>query len=126
MTLSEFAKRVVGTPFQGDNPCWGLFQAAFNDCFGIDLPLGADYSYKNPRDASVALLEGCKNWMEVQLGKEQPGDGILIRPCHVAIVLRRGWMLNCREGVGTVIERYDCRLWRNSILGIYRHADLVA
>jgi probable lipoprotein NlpC len=131
ITLQEFAKQAVGVPFvdRGRDwsgwDCWGLILMAYKSCFGLDLPYGSDFSCTQPREVIAAFSDGFQDWPEVLLGKELPGDIILTRPCHTGLVMERGKMLNCREGIGTVIERFNNSLWERAIIGIYRHAEFV-
>lgn len=132
VSLNRFASKAVGVPFLDRGreitgwDCWGLILAAYTESFGIDLPYGATFSCHDPRSAGEALLEGAQAWQEVRPGEEVPGDVILTRPCHASLVLSRGRMLNCREGMGTIIERYDNAVWNRAIIGIFRHAELAS
>jgi cell wall-associated NlpC family hydrolase len=130
--LKVFARQAVGVPFTDRGrdragwDCWGLILAAYKECFGLDLPYGSTFSCHDPMAAGEALLEGAQAWQEIASGREQPGDVLLTRPCHASLIWDRGKMLNCREGLGTIIERYDNSVWERSIIGIYRHAQLAA
>ena len=129
-SIKNFAAKVKGVPFvdQGRDlsgwDCWGLILAAYKTCLGVALPSASDYSFQAPREAGRVLLRGAAEYPEVPLGAETPGDVIIFKPCHAALVLRRGWMLNCREQTGTVIERYDNALWQRLIVGIYRYEPI--
>ncbi len=126
-SIKNFADRAKGVPFvdQGRDPsgwdCWGLILMAYKACLGVVLPCASGFSCRAPLEAARALLRGAEKYPEVPLGAEGPGDVIIFKPCHAALVLRRGWMLNCREQTGTVIERYDNGLWLPLIVGIYRY-----
>ncbi|MCL4502054.1 MAG: C40 family peptidase [Deltaproteobacteria bacterium] len=128
--IKNFAKKALGVPFADRGrdlagwDCWGMLLAAYQECFGIALPEGLEYSRQNSAEAAAALKEGAQTWREIPAGQEHPGDVLFARPCHVGLVLAPGRMLNCREGAGTIIERYDHAVWRRSIIGIYRHARL--
>jgi len=129
-SIKNFAEKYKGVPFvdQGRDPsgwdCWGPILMAFKTCFGVSLPDGEGYSYQEPKEAARILLEGAGEYPEIPLGAEKPGDVIIFKPCHAALVVRRGWMLNCREQTGTVIERYDNALWQRLIVGIYRYEPI--
>ena len=127
--LNNFAAAVIGIPFvdRGRDrrglDCWGLVKLLYWECFGLALPDGP-YSCQEPEAAAGALRLGAQGWREVPLGRERPGDVLLTRPCHTGVVLMPGKMLHCCEGQHTVLERYLTPLWRQRILGIYRHAEL--
>ena len=128
--IKQFTKTAIGVPFADRGrsragwDCWGLVVALYKECFGISLPEGTDYTCADPKAAGDALAEGSNSWVEVEIGKEKPGDVILVRPCHAGLIVERAKMLNCCEEIGTVIERYDNSIWKRRIIGIYRHAEL--
>ena len=104
--------------------CWGLIQRFFQDCLGITLPLASDYSHREAEAALAAFQAEAARYLEILPGQERPWDVLFFRPCHAGLVLRRGWMLNAREGRGTRVERYDNQLWRAQLLGIYRYEPI--
>jgi probable lipoprotein NlpC len=133
MSMDAFALRAELVPWvdQGREwsgwDCWGLIRLAYRECFGIELPSGAEYSCRQPLTAHRVLSAGSREWLEIPWGQERPGDVLFYRPCHVGLVLDYGRMLHCNEASGrTVKHRYDNALWRGQVIGIYRHVQLAA
>jgi cell wall-associated NlpC family hydrolase len=128
--LSEFVDKALNVPFvdmgRGFDgwDCWGLVVSFYKDMLGIDLPTGEEYSYHKEEEAKGALLEGASLWSRINPGEEQMGDVILLRPCHAGVVVERGKMLHCTEGINTTIGRYNDAIWCSRIIGIYRNARL--
>jgi len=108
--------------------CWGLCWYVARAEFGLELPV---YSreYTTPLDyralRHLINTERTQSWREVPLGKERPGDVLVIRlrgqPIHVGLVIGGGRMLHCEASVGSVVESYEGPLWRNRIMGVYRY-----
>lgn len=129
--IKKFALRAESVPWvdQGRDwsgwDCWGMVRMAYRECCGIDLPAGAEYSCRRPLTAQRVLTEGFQDWPEVSWGQERLADLILVRPCHVGLVLGQGLMLHCTEDFGrTIRHRYDNVLFRGQLIGVYRHAEL--
>ena len=129
LSLTEFTIKSVGVPFldrgreRSGWDCWGMLHALFLKVFSIRLPDDSTLSCQDIKEVSRRLAEGARAWVEVPRGSERPGDVLMIRPCHVGVVLGQRRMLHCREGAGTCIDRYDSAIWRQRISGIYRHAE---
>lgn len=101
--------------------CWGLVRLVYQEQLGIELPeLEPD---TEPEDVD--------DWYQVTPGYERPMDVAVFREPeggkHVGLVVGSGKMLHSteRQNRGSVIERYKGFLWRNKLLGFYRHAALV-
>jgi len=128
INVSEFIARAKKVPFldRGRDyrgwDCWGLVCLMFQDCFGVTLPWGEAFTCRNPDEAMAQLMDGARQYSKVRSGYEKRGDILLFRPCHAGVVIRPGWLLNCRENFGTRLERYDNRVWQHQLIGIYRHA----
>jgi len=103
--------------------CWGLVVSAFNT-IGIDLSPYEEVATKDLKQAYTRLKEQIQQWVQVEAGKEKPWDVIHIRPAHLAIVVKKGFMLHVMEGVNTCIVPYNHYNWIRQIEGFYRHAGL--
>ena len=133
MTLTEFATKIIGTPFVDRScsysgiDCWRLIVLAYKECCGINLPDGIEYSCFEPERAREALISGTKKeWLSIQSGLEKTWDVICFRPCHVGLILGQGKMLHVRENGSVCIERYLSPLWKSIIFGIYRYEQLAS
>jgi len=131
MSINEY----VGIPFNenGLSPeegfnCWSLTKYVAEKEFGIYLPSYSE-QYSTPLDykelSNLIGKESTTNWVEVEKGKEKPGDVIILRlrnqPIHAGLVVKRGKMLHVYKGINTVIDRYDSPLWKHRINGIFRY-----
>lgn len=106
--------------------CWGLIRLIYQKEKGICLPnlLG----YRDTLDRAV-IADICEKeraeWEEIKKGDEQPFDVVVIKmmgfPMHVGIVYKKGFMLHCLKGVGTVAVNYESRQWVKRVVGFYRH-----
>lgn len=130
MELIDFARRSLEVPYvpaghgwQGWD-CWGLVVCLFETVHGIALPLFGSIS-ESELDLS---FECAKYSVEIPLGREQASDVVIFRgdPLHTGVVLHRGAMLHCLENFGTKVDSYRRAIWRQSVIGIYRHAGLSA
>jgi probable lipoprotein NlpC len=132
ISLQEFIARAKKVPFLDKGrdwsgwDCWGLVGQVYRLCCGLELPDERDRSYRNPEVALATLLVGARQYLIIPYGRERPLDVLLFRPCHAGVVVRRGWMVNAREGRGTLVERYDGLLWRSHLVEIRRHEQLDA
>jgi cell wall-associated NlpC family hydrolase len=127
----------VGIPFREHGrdragvDCWGVLWLTYREKFNIELP---DYitQYDDTNDA--VHLGGLIRrylpigWREISVGKEKPGDGILLRVCgqpmHIGVVIGNGRMLHVHKGINVVIESYKSAIWKNRVIGFYRHQDM--
>jgi len=124
MNLLEFTQSAIGTPFKDQGrdaagwDCWGLVYCLYRQVFGVELP---SYLVDVNRRVTVPLMRReQENYQEIPLGQEAPGDMIVLRPCHVGVVVDRGRMLHAHRGAATCLESYIGVNWRSRIVGIYR------
>jgi len=127
------ASKFVGFPFldRGRTPsgcdCWGLVRLYYKDKYDIDLP-----SYVDEYEASTvkgltaeAINAHIAEWGHIPPGEEQEGDVILLRvgglPCHIGVVVKRGYMLHTMKGCDSVIEPYISPDWKHRVVGFYRY-----
>ena len=133
-SLKSFAQKVQGVPFaEGGQDlsgwsCWGMIRAAFRECFGVDLPDLQGCRYRNRREAQEAFDSLAVAYREVDRGREQAGDVLLLKggPCHVALVVKPGLMLHVDKGCATCTESYLNWPWKSRVLGIYRHEQFAS
>lgn len=120
-----------GRSFDGVD-CWGLFRLLFKVELNILLPSYTE-DYENTNDAKSlgALIRlHLSEWHQVPFGIAQEFDGVLLRlknePMHVGVALGRKAMLHIHEGINVCVERFSSPIWRNRILGFYRHEQFIA
>jgi len=127
-------RKYVGIPFKPRGrdrtgcDCWGIFRLFYKDEFGIELPSYVnDYeSIDNHKKIYSLISKGTEEkWKQIELGKEQFGDGILFRimgyPMHVGIIIKKRLFLHVFKGTDSVLEYYDNLIWRKRIAGIFRY-----
>src|SRR5512139_120940 len=128
MSWEAYINSVIGKPFMdgGRGPetfdCWGLICDAYQRCRGIVLPSYDFISAANQREAAKAALDYRATWVDVVPGREERGDVALFRPCHVGVVISRGYMLHVDEDLPVCIESFRSPIWQPKLLGIYRYA----
>lgn len=114
--------------FDGCN-CWGFLALIYRVKYKIRLKLFHE-KYINSRDRhkiKKLLEKDYDDWIPVKVPQE--GDVAKIRlrgsPFHIAIYIGKGRMMHI-ESCTTYpsISRVDSLLWRNRILGYYRHKDM--
>jgi len=131
--VPSWVENYIGIPFEthGRTPsgcdCWGLVKLVLEEQFGI-IVNGFEQSYKSINDTAAIAGICCRevlNWKPVTT--PQAGDVILLRmkgmPQHVGIVVADGWMLHSEINKNAVVERYGTSIWKNRILGYYRHVS---
>ena len=129
MELIEFAKKAIEIPvrfidrgrsFHGWD-CWGLIFMAFKLVYGIELD-SLNYNSCFSKEAVKDFEMESKNYKEIKLGFEKPGDIVVFRLCHVALIIGNNDMLHVQPGYFTCIDSYRKGNWEPRIIGIYRHA----
>jgi cell wall-associated NlpC family hydrolase len=132
--IPSWATQYVGAPYVAGGrtldgvDCWGLLNLVWAEQMGVQLPAyeGALYHDQSSTEAVAQdAVAFASHYAPVTPGREQLGDGILIRmrgaPLHVGMVLAPGVMLHVEEGANAVIERYDGFRWAKRIVGFYRY-----
>lgn len=136
--LEAVAARLVGIPYLlggRDVPrgldCWGLVVAIYRDAFGVPLQRWDGIDTSSPDGALTAtytITRASADWIEVENGRERPGDVVLLRrfglPMHVAVVLGPGRMIHSDAPGGVTLARYDGATWAHRIVCFYRHPML--
>ena len=108
-----------GRDFNGCD-CWGLLRLAYKEFYHIDLPL---------LNINAVVSEQIKeqNWLP-RIGKATSGDVLTIRvngwPIHIALVIDNALMLHTTENSNSRIERFLVPLWKDRIVGLYRHPQV--
>lgn len=132
------AQRYVGLPFRAHGrdrsgvDCWGLVRLAYGETWGIELPsLAEGYQDIRDRGGIRACVDGeTPQWQPVS-GRGRAGDVALLRlrgvPLHVGLLLDGRRFLHADHGAGSVVlERLDGAVWRDRLLGLYRHPEVPA
>jgi len=135
MELKDFVNLAIGVPFKNRGrdykgwDCWGLAVKAYQECYGLEL---VDFinEYESALKSKIVaeIIERHKLlWKEIDIGKEEPGDIILLRygswPCHMGLIIEPDKMLHVESGIETCIEYYNRIIWKNRIMGFFRHAN---
>lgn len=106
--------------------CWGLARLIYQKELGINLPVLLDYRDTLDRSTIAGVYEKeSENWNIIERGSEKLFDIIVLKmmgfPMHVGIVYRKGFMIHCLKGVGTVVVDYESRQWTKRVVGFYRY-----
>jgi cell wall-associated NlpC family hydrolase len=131
----NWAANYIGIPYRnrGRSPsgldCWGLVALILGDVFNIEVPsLTADYDVEDIKGVGALMADAAKSWVLVLPGSELAGDVVLLRrgrwPTHCGVVTKPGTMLHVENGVDAALERYTELVWKNRIVGFYRHLEL--
>jgi len=133
MSLSQY----IGIPYKDHGrsrnglDCWGLLWLIYQEIFDIDLPklTGMYLSAEEHDDISQIIqkeIDARKPWIEV----EAPdfGDAIVFafigNPWHIGMITSPGMMIHVMKGIDVCLERFKSPMWKNRLVGIYRHEDL--
>ena len=110
--------------------CWGLYRLILRRECGIDLPsFAGDYVSTLERAAISAIIDGEKQgatWRPVTTPRAF--DLVLFRvgrtASHVACAVSRDRMLHVHAGHRSAIVPTGHPLWRQRLVGVYRHEAL--
>ena len=125
--LESFIADLIGVPWKDRGrtlsgfDCWGVVYHTYKYFFNTELERYDEYSLSEQDKAIQIIMETAKTWKEVPLGNEHSGDVVLFHPCHIGLVVRKGYMVHCLENLGTVIQRYTVNPWKDIIEGFYRY-----
>lgn len=107
--------------------CWGLVRLVYVDQFDIELP-SFSQEYATAKDHE-RLSEIFAREKEHWAAKEVPeiGDVILFKmlgtETHVGIYIGDSKFLHIREGVNSVVESVESRLWKHRLVGYFKYAQ---
>ncbi len=137
MDYKLLARKYIGKPFKsgGRGPkffdCWGIVIAFMKDINGPELE-SYDKLYKNVTDGiSITRIaeQEIHSWYSINGRELQPGDVPFYKmgpqQMHVGIMVNNNTMLNSCLNIGAVIERYDSALWKQRLIGVYRHVEML-
>ena len=125
--------RYIGIPFKDKGrdfdgcDCWGLIRLIYKNEFNINLPEYLDAYVSTANRKSVAEFADAEklNWIAVT-SRPSFGDVILFRiyglPMHIGMAIGKRQMIHILKGADSGVERFDNLIWKNRILGVYRHA----
>lgn len=105
--------------------CWGLVRLVYKDQYNIQLPnLSDQYTTAKDHDqVSEVLAREKENWSAQQTA--EVGDVIVFKmlgaETHVGIYLGDSKFLHIREGVNSVVESVDSRLWKHRLVGYFKY-----
>jgi len=122
----------VGIPFKDKGrdfdgaDCWGLFRLVYLHALDINLPLYmGGYNGRADKHGVAGLIEdGKRAWDEVESGKEQTYDAILMKIHgfqHLGLVVESGLMLHMPRDSYSTMERYDTMRYQNVVEGFYKY-----
>ncbi len=133
MPIPYWAGHYIGLPFceHGRDSfgldCWGLARMVLSEQFGVSVP-SYTQNYSNTHDQTQLgplISRESKKWQQVEMGKEQCGDVIVLRmrgqPMHVGLVLGDGSMLHIERHINSAMERYSSARWKNRIVAFFRY-----
>jgi len=121
----------IGIPFKSRGrdrngvDCWGLLRLIYREQLGIELPsYGEEYDSALDYRAVLTTIERhMHEWKPVT--DARIWDAVLLRirglPIHLGTVIGEGRMIHVTRGISTCIEGYTSPLWRDRILGFFRH-----
>lgn len=134
--IPAWAGQYVGLPYAAGGrtrkgvDCWGLFNLVWTEQFPGSLPTydGPAWNSSAAFRAVVAAANAYAAKFEaIKPGREQLGDGILLRsfgyPLHLGLVVEPGSMLHILEGGDSTITRYTSTQWRDRIVSFHRFTD---
>lgn len=135
MTL-DWSATYVGTLYRDEDlgadgcHCWGLLRLVFRQEKGVELPGYAGVSPDDVSDIDAIVQEeiAAMHWQRVE--RPQAFDAALFRrgrhDSHIGIMIDRRHMLHSdREAGAAIVERIDTGRWASSLVGFYRHKDLI-
>lgn len=107
--------------------CWGLVRLVYKDQFDTELPsFTAEYSTaKDHERLSEIFAREKENWET--LSTPEVGSVILFRmlgtETHVGVYIGENKFLHIREGVNSVVESVDSRLWKQRLVGYFKYTQ---
>jgi len=113
--------------------CWGLVRFIYATNFGIILDKYADVSPRELRKVAEKMRDGARSdpqWTRVESDEVEPYDVCLMRVqssslvAHAGIMTDRRHVLHVEQATRSCIVPIDHQLYRNRIVGFYRHRDM--
>lgn len=136
--IPHWVGKYIGVPFKDRGrdifgcDCWGLYRIVLYEQFGLVLPniLDGYNNVKQVREISKLYEEQAVSdeWVTIEPGKEQLGDVICFRirgvPCHIGIVITKGYMLHIERGSNSCFVPYNNLKWKDRIAGFHRPREV--
>ena len=120
-----------GRNLEGGLDCWGLARLVLEKEAAIELPLLEHLKFHQGCDRRVlskAIEDYDKaaiDWRRLMVDESvECFDVVWLRnggPIHFGVVVDPGWMLHVEQGSDSCLERYDSLIWKNRIVGVFRH-----
>lgn len=107
--------------------CWGLVRLVYADQFDIELPsFTAEYSTAKDHERLSEIFAREKEHWQTQATPEM-GNVVLFRmlgtETHVGVYIGDNKFLHIREGVNSVVESVESRLWKHRLVGYYKYTQ---
>ena len=100
--------------------CWGLVQKVYLEQFNIIIGDMHDQRSNLKNQTWLDVIQDGLGFI--------PGDVLLFKNSmvskHVGMIITPELMLHTIKGSNSCIERWESRIWRNRLVGIYRHKNL--
>lgn len=111
--------------------CWGLVKEIYKNDHPekIILPSYIEcYETTTLKDDKIKISDTILQEQQIKwckVDKPQPFDVVVLKiagfPMHVGIVIRKGVMIHCTQGINVAIEKYTSMRWDNKVMGFYRY-----
>ena len=130
-----WSNKYLCTPFKDKGrdeqgaDCWGLTKIVYRNDLNIDLPDLLGYTNTKDGKGIKKLFENERlKWLKIPEGQEQPYDvavfSIAGYETHIAIVVKRGWVVHCLKEKNTIHSDYlREKEWKTALRGFYRHVQ---
>jgi cell wall-associated NlpC family hydrolase len=98
--------------------------------FNVDLPsFIGEYEDVHDKVSIAEIYEGYhRYWRAISASEARLGDAVVMRlkglPIHFGIMLAPGRFLHVLEGLNSVIEKTKAPLWKDRIVGYWRHEGM--
>ena len=132
MELSELVNKSIGVPFKDFGrdldgwDCWGLIVYAYQELYDIALEDFTGLTGLNSKESKKLFEDHRNSWIELERGKEIPGDIVILRGSsviHTGLVLGKGMMLHTENHLGTCVETYNSGTWKTRVITFGRHRE---
>lgn len=134
--MMHWSASYVGTPYLEEDRgkegchCYGLLRLVFHMEKCIALPAFPDVSPDDLRKIADLAHDAVKQGVWRRVDRQREFDAALFRrgrhDSHVGLMIDQRHMLHSdREAGAAIVERIDTGRWASSLLGFYRHQDII-
>lgn len=138
MPIPGWAGEYVGIPYARHGrtregaDCWAIPMLIFKERYGIELPSYDQMytSYAEEEEVRAMLRGEGSPWRKIELSAAKEGDVVWFRnpgseAVHVGMMLDGDKFIhNGRHTLYSTIERISNPVWRNLVVGFYRHGEM--